>query len=63
MTQAVIHILEEVEQLSAQERLELRQAIVARVPMTDDLTEEDFTAMAVERFRMLDEEEARHGQA
>lgn len=58
MTQAVSHILAEVEQLSAPERIELRRAIVEHVPMSDDLTDDDFAALAADMFRTLDEEEA-----
>jgi len=62
MTQAVAHILGEVERLSDNERRELRRAIVERVPMSDDLTEDDFAALAAESFRALDkEEDARRG--
>ena len=57
MTQAVSHILEEVEQLSAPERRELRHAIVERVPMSSNLTDEDFAALAAASFRALDDEE------
>ena len=57
MTQAVAHILSEVEQLSPPERVALRRAIVERVPMSDDLTDEDFAALAGDMFRRLDEEE------
>ncbi len=57
MTQAVAHILGEVEQLSDSERRELRRAIIERVPMSEDLTEEDFAALAAASFRALDEEE------
>lgn len=57
MTQAVAHILSEVERLSDTERRELRRAIVARVPMSEDLTEDDFAALAAASFRALDEEE------
>jgi hypothetical protein len=57
MTSAVFHILTEVEQLSAPERTELRRAIVERVPMSDDLTDEDFAALAADMFRTLDAEE------
>ena len=57
MTQAVAHILDEFEHLSDAERRQLRQAIVARVPMTDDLTDDDFAALAAASFRALDEEE------
>lgn len=57
MTQAVAQILAEVEQLSPPERVELRRAIVERVPMSDDLTDDDFAALAADVFRMLDQEE------
>ena len=50
MTQAVARILGEVEQLSERERRELRWAIVERVPMSEDLTDEDFAALAAESF-------------
>lgn len=57
MTQAVAHILEKIEQLSDTERRDLRRAIVERVPMSDDLTDDDFAALAAASFRALDEEE------
>ena len=57
MTQAVAHILTEVERLSVPERTELRRAIVERVPMSDDLTDDDFAALAADMFRTLDAEE------
>ena len=57
MTQAVAHILDEVEHLSEIERRELRHAIVERVPMSDDLSDEDFGALAAASFRTLDQEE------
>ena len=57
MTHAVSHILREVEQLSVPERTELRRAIVERVPMSDDLTDDDFAALAADMFRTLDAEE------
>jgi hypothetical protein len=57
MTQAVTQILSEFEQLSEKERQELRRAIVERVPMSDDLTDDDFAALAADSFRALDEEE------
>ncbi len=57
MTQAVAHILTEVEQLSVPERTELRRAIVERVPMSDDLTDDDFAGLAADMFRTLDAEE------
>ena len=58
MTLAVTHILAEVEQLSVSERTDLRRAIIERVPMSDDLTDDDFAALAADMFRALDEEEA-----
>jgi len=57
MTQAVAQILGEVELLSEKERQQLRHAIVEKVPMSDDLTEDDFAALAAASFRALDEEE------
>ena len=57
MTQAVARILVEVERLSEPERRELRLAIVERVTMSEDLTDEDFAALAAASFRALDEDE------
>jgi len=57
MTQAVAQILGEFDQLAEKERQELRRAIVERVPMSDDLTDDDFAALAAASFRALDEEE------
>ena len=59
MTTAIAHILSEVEQLSDAERVELRRALVERVPMSEDLTDDDFAALAAASFRVLDEDEAR----
>jgi len=61
MTQAVARILSELEQLSEGERRDLRRAIVERVPMSDDLTDDDFAALAAASFRRLDEEEGARG--
>ena len=55
MTQAVAHILYEVEQLSASERFELRRAIIEKVPMPDDLTDGDFAPLAADMFRSLED--------
>lgn len=59
MTAAVAHILDEVEQLSTTERVELRRELVEWTPMSEDLTDNDFAVLAVALFRALDEEEAR----
>jgi hypothetical protein len=61
MTQAVARILGEVERLSEVEQRELRHAIVERIPVSEDLTDEDFSALAAASFRALDEEEAGPG--
>ena len=61
MTQALTHILAEVDQLSAPERTVLRRAIMERVPMSDDLTDDDFASLAQEMFRALDQEEENQG--
>jgi hypothetical protein len=58
MTAAVAHIIDEVAQLSPPERVELRRHIIAQVPMSDDLNDDDFAALAAASFRALDEEEA-----
>jgi len=58
MTTAVAHIMDEVERLSLPERIELRRLLVARIPMTEDLTEDDFATIAAETFSLLDSEEA-----
>jgi len=58
MTAAVAHILEEVEHLSPPERTELRRRIVERIPMTDDLNDDDYAALAAASFRALDDEES-----
>jgi hypothetical protein len=57
MTQAAARVLEEFEHLSEAERRDLRFAIMQRVPMSGDLTDDDFAALAAESFRALDEEE------
>ena len=59
MTTAVAHIIAEVEHLSPPERVELRRHIVEHIPLSDDLTDDDFAALAADSFRALDEEEAR----
>ena len=46
MTQAVAHLLTEIERLSLAERVEFRRAVVERIPMSDDLTDDDFAALA-----------------
>ena len=63
MTAAVAHILDEFQQLTPDERVELRRRIVESVPMSDDLTDEDFAALAAESFRALDDEESQRAQA
>lgn len=57
MTQAVAQLLAEVERLSPPERIEFRRAVAERVPMSDDLSEDDFASLAAEMFRTLDAEE------
>gem|GEM_PF-951378 len=58
MTTAVAHIIGEVGHLTHSERIELRRHIVEHTPMSNDLTDDDFTALAATSFRALDEEEA-----
>jgi hypothetical protein len=59
VTAAVARIIEEVEQLTPPERVELRRLIVQQIPMSNDLTDEDFGALAADAFRALDEDESR----
>jgi hypothetical protein len=59
MTDAVVQILEPLERLSEAERVQLRRALLDRTPMSGDLTDDDFAALAAESFRALDEEEQR----
>lgn len=61
MTQAVANLLHEAAKLSAAEQRELRLAITENIPMSEDLTDEDFAALAAASFRALDEEEERRG--
>ena len=58
VTRAVAHILSEIDHLSDTERREVRRAVVERVPMSDNLTDDDFADLAAESFRALDEEES-----
>jgi hypothetical protein len=57
MTQAIAHILGEFDRLSEIERRELRRVILESVPMSGDLTDDDYAALAAASFRSLDEEE------
>ena len=57
MTKAIAQILTEVERLSQSEQKKLRQLICERVPMSDDLSDEDFASLAASSFRSLDQEE------
>ena len=57
MTTALAHIIDEVERLSVPERIELRRLLATRIPMTGDLTEDDFATIAAETFSLLDSEE------
>ena len=57
MTAALAHIIDEIERLSVPERIELRRHLAKRIPMTGDLTEDDFATIAAETFSLLDSEE------
>lgn len=57
MSTAVAQILREVERLSDRERVELRRALVEQIPMSDDLTDDDFASLAAASFQALDLEE------
>lgn len=58
MSAAVAHIIDEIEHLSPAERIELCRHIVEHIPMSEDLTDDDFAVLAAASFRALDEEEA-----
>lgn len=58
MTAAVTHIIDEVERLSPAERVELRRQFVERIPMSEEVTDDDSAALDAASFRALDEEEA-----
>lgn len=57
MTQAVANLLHEAAKLSPDEQRELRLAITENIPMSSDLTDDDFAALAAASFRALDAEE------
>ncbi len=57
MTPNVIRILKEVEQLSPPDRQELCCATAERIPISDDLTDDDFAVLPADMLRVLDEEE------
>jgi hypothetical protein len=57
MSTAVLQVLDEVKLLSLPERLELHHSIAETIPMSEDLTDNDFAALAAASFRALDEEE------
>lgn len=58
VTQALAQILSEVERLSRAEQADLRRRICESVPISEDLTDQDFAALAATSFRALDGEEA-----
>ena len=58
MTAAVTQIIHQVEQLSRAEQVELRRRLLEQIPMSADLTDDDFAALAAESFKRLDDEEA-----
>jgi len=58
MTQAVAHILDEVEQLSESERTEFRHAIIERLPLTDEIQPEIEESWKQETRRRLAELES-----
>lgn len=57
MTAALAHIVEEIEVLTPIEKIQLRRHIVERIPWSEDLTEDDYTALSAASFQALDEEE------
>ena len=57
MTAAVTQIIQQVEQLSRAEQVQLRRCLLEQIPMSDDLTDDDFASLAAESFHRLDDEE------
>ena len=62
MSAVVTQILDEVQKLAPNERVELRRRIIESVPMSDDLTNKDLAALAAESFRVLDDEESQRAE-
>ena len=58
VTAALARIMDEVERVPVPERTELLRHLATRIPMTGDLTEDDFAIIAAETFSLLDSEEA-----
>ena len=58
MTTAVAQIIDEVERLSLPERIELQRLLAQRIPLSEDLTDNDFATIAAEIFGLLDSEES-----
>lgn len=64
MTQSVAHLFRQLEELPKREQAEFRDLFLLRHEddveacyVGDDLTDDDFSAIAAETFRALDEEE------
>ena len=57
MTAALAHIVEEIEVLTPGEKIELRRHIVDRIPWSEDLNEDDCTALSAASFQALDKQE------
>jgi hypothetical protein len=57
VTQAVARIRADIEQLSDSKRREVWRAVVERVPVSGELSNDNFAALIPESLRALDEEE------
>lgn len=62
MSAAVAKILNAFQQLTPTERVEVRRRIVESVLMSDDLADDDLAALALESFRVLDDEESQRAE-
>jgi hypothetical protein len=58
MSATVARLIDEIKHLTPAEQIELRRHIVEHIPMSGDLTDDDFSALAAASFRALDQEEA-----
>jgi hypothetical protein len=57
MTAALARIVEEIEVLTPVEKIELRRHIVERIPLSEDLNEDDYVALSAAALQALDEED------
>ncbi len=57
MSTAASRVLRDFEKLTDDDQRAIRRVIVEQVPVSDDLTDDDYAALAAAAFRALGEEE------